>query len=125
MNQNGTVKNIEGKTAIISVRRKSMCGDNCKGCSAICNVPTMDIKADIIPDIAVGDEVEIFSEDVSVLKYSFILYGLPLAIMVAVMFLVNFLSFLKQIIFHFYLPDLSNKLSCCPHLLYNLFSQSL
>ncbi len=91
MNQNGTVKNIEGKTAIISVRRKSMCGDNCKGCSAICNVPTMDIKADIIPDIAVGDEVEIFSEDVSVLKYSFILYGLPLAIMVAVMFLVNFL----------------------------------
>lgn len=91
MNQNGTVKNIEGKTAIIAVRRKSMCGDNCKGCSAICNVPTMDVTADIIPDIEVGDEVEIFSEDISVLKYSFVLYGLPLAVMVAVMFLVSFL----------------------------------
>ncbi len=91
MNQIGTVKSINDKTTIVSVRRASSCGDNCAGCSVACKVPIVEVKADTIPNIAVGDEVEIFSEDVNVLKYSFVLYGVPLAIMVAVIFLVSFL----------------------------------
>lgn len=91
MNQNGRIKKIDGNTAIVSIKRQSMCGDNCKGCSSACNVPEMDIRADIIPNIEIGDEVEISSEDISVLKYSFILYGVPLIIMVVVIFLVSFL----------------------------------
>lgn len=90
MNQIGTVKSIDDKTATVSVRRKSSCGDNCAGCSAACQVPVIDVKADVIPDIFVGDEVEIFSEDINVLKYSFILYGVPLFIMVAVIFIVSY-----------------------------------
>lgn len=91
MNQIGMVKSINDKTTVISVRRTSSCGDNCVGCSAACKVPTIEVKADTIPNIEIGDEVEIFSEDVNVLKYSFILYGVPLVIMVAVIFLVSFL----------------------------------
>lgn len=91
MNQIGTVKSINDKTTVVSVRRTSSCGDNCAGCSAACNVPSIEIKADTIPNIAVGDDVEVFSEDVNVLKYSFVLYGVPLVIMVAVIFLVSFL----------------------------------
>ena len=74
MNQIGTIKSINDKTTIVSVRRKSSCGDSCASCSGACNVPYIDVKADTIPDIAIGDEVEIFSEDVNVLKYSFVLY---------------------------------------------------
>ena len=91
MNQIGTIKSINDKTTIVSVRRTSSCGDNCAGCSAACKVPVIDVKADTIPDVNVGDEVEIYSEDINVLKYSFILYGVPLVIMVAVIFLVSFL----------------------------------
>ena len=91
MNQIGTIKSINDKTAVVSVKRTSSCGESCAGCSVACKVPAIDIKADIIPDINVGDEVEIFSEDINVLKYSFILYGVPLVIMVAVIFLVSFL----------------------------------
>lgn len=91
MTQKGRIKKINGSTAIVSIRRISMCGDNCKGCSSACDVPEMDIKADIIPNIEIGDEVEISSEDINVLKYSFILYGVPLIVMVAVIFLVSFL----------------------------------
>lgn len=89
MIQNGRIKEINGNNAIVSIKRRSMCGDNCKGCSSACNVPEMDVKADIIPNIEIGDEVEISSEDISVVKYSFVLYGLPLVIMVAVIFLVS------------------------------------
>ena len=91
MNQIGIVKSIDNKTTVVLVRRTSSCGDNCAGCSAACKVPVIDVKADTIPDIKVGDEVEIFSEDVNILKYSFVLYGVPLVIMVAVIFLVSFL----------------------------------
>ncbi len=89
MTQKGRIKKISGNTATVSIRRVSMCGDNCKGCSSACKVPEMDIKADIIPNIEVGDEVEIVSEDINVLKYSFVLYGVPLLIMVAAIFIVS------------------------------------
>ena len=89
MIQNGRIKKINGDTSIVSIKRRSMCGDNCKGCNSACNVPEMDVKANVIPNIEVGDEVEISSEDISVVKYSFVLYGLPLVIMVAVIFLVS------------------------------------
>ena len=91
MNQIGTVKSINDKTTVVSVKRKSSCGDSCAGCSSACNVPVVEVKADTLPGISVGDEVEIFSEDVNVLKYSFVLYGVPLVIMVSVIFLVSFL----------------------------------
>jgi sigma-E factor negative regulatory protein RseC len=91
MIQKGRIKKIDGDNAIVSIKRQSMCGENCKGCSSSCNVPEMDIRADAIPSIDVGDEVEISSEDISVLKYSFVLYGVPLLIMVIVIFLVSYL----------------------------------
>lgn len=89
MIQKGRIKKIDDDTAVVAIRRQSMCGENCKGCSSACNVPEMDIKADAITNIEIGDEVEISSEDISVLKYSFVLYGVPLLIMVIVIFLVS------------------------------------
>ncbi len=91
MIQKGRIKKIDGDTAIVAIRRQSMCGENCKGCSSACNVPEMEIKADAIPNIEIGDEVEISFEDINVLKYSFVLYGLPLLIMIIVIFLVSYL----------------------------------
>lgn len=89
MTQNGKIIKINGKTATVSIKRISMCGDNCKGCSSACDVPNMNIEADIIPNIEIGDEVEISSEDLNILRYSFVLYGLPLAIMVIVILIAN------------------------------------
>lgn len=91
MNQIGTVKSISGNIATITVKRKSSCGDNCAGCSAMCKVPSVEVKADVIPDLKVGDIVEISSEDVNVLKYSFVLYGVPLVVMLAVIFISYYL----------------------------------
>ncbi len=92
MNQTGIIKKINGKKAVVEVRRPSSCGDNCGSCSAMCKVPLIEVKAEIsnnAVDVIEGDNVELSSENISVLKYAFVLYGLPLVIMVGVIFLVS------------------------------------
>lgn len=83
MDQIGTVKDIRDNKALISIKRPSACGENCAGCTLSCDVKEVDILVDSIADIRIGDHVEIVSENVNILKLSAILYGIPLAILVA------------------------------------------
>ncbi|QSX06425.1 SoxR reducing system RseC family protein [Sedimentibacter sp. zth1] len=89
MDQNGIVKQIKGNKAIVTIKRKTSCGESCDSCSAMCKVPSVNITADLIDGVKVGDTVEVFSEDINVLKYALVLYGLPLLLMVAVILMTN------------------------------------
>lgn len=89
MIQEGKVKSLIGNTAIVTVKRKSACGDGCSGCLATCKMPSVDLKIDAVEGLSVDDWVEITSEEVNVLKYCFILYGVPLIIMLAVILLAS------------------------------------
>lgn len=90
MDNVGKIERIDGDKAVISVKRVSACGDNCKSCSSICNVNSVIFEADIsdINDaIYEGDYVEITAESEVMLKHILVLYGLPLLLMLATVFL--------------------------------------
>lgn len=89
MDQIGIVKEINEEKAIITIRRPSACGENCAGCTLSCDVSEVDVTIDKIDGIEVGDSVEITSDNVNVLKLSFILYGVPLVIFVMFIAIAN------------------------------------
>lgn len=88
MDNVGRIEKIDGGVAVISVKRVSACGENCKGCSSVCKVEPVIFETDISDsgDINVGDYVEIRAENEVMLKHIVVLYGLPLLLMVATVF---------------------------------------
>lgn len=92
MDNVGKIEKIDGNKAVISVKRVSACGDNCKGCSSACKVNSVIVETDISDvneDINVGDYVEIKAENEVMLKHILVLYGLPLLLMVITVFIVQ------------------------------------
>ncbi|NLJ59196.1 MAG: SoxR reducing system RseC family protein [Tissierellia bacterium] len=91
MEQVGKVEKIDGKRAVISVKRVSACGTSCKSCSASCKEVSVIVETDIdeTDNIQVGDYVEINTENEVMLKHIAVLYGLPLVIMIITIFLVQ------------------------------------
>lgn len=89
MDNVGKIERIDGNMAVISVKRVSACGENCKGCSSACKVNSVIVETDIsdIDDINVGDYVEIKAENEVMLKHVMVLYGLPLLLMVITVFI--------------------------------------
>ncbi|WMJ75831.1 MULTISPECIES: SoxR reducing system RseC family protein [unclassified Sedimentibacter] len=81
MEQVGKIEKIEGNKAIISVKRVSSCGDNCKSCGSSCRQPSVMFETEISGDYEVGDYVEITTENSVVLKQILMLYGIPFVIM--------------------------------------------
>jgi sigma-E factor negative regulatory protein RseC len=93
MDQVGRIEQISGNKATISVKRVSACGDSCKSCGASCKQKSVTVVTDV-PDnfeINVGDYVEITTENEVMLKHIMMLYGMPLALMLGVIFAVYFL----------------------------------
>lgn len=87
MDNVGKIEKIDGNKAVISVKRVSACGENCKGCSSSCKVNSVIFETDIDDqDINVGDFVEIRAENEVMLKHIMVLYGLPLLMMIATVF---------------------------------------
>ncbi|HKM01946.1 MAG TPA: SoxR reducing system RseC family protein, partial [Sedimentibacter sp.] len=81
------IEKIDGNKAVISVKRVSACGDSCKSCSSSCKVNSVIFETDIDDqDISVGDFVEIRAENEVMLKHIMVLYGLPLLMMIATVF---------------------------------------
>ena len=82
MEQIGIVKEVKGNEAVLEVRRASACGANCKSCSASCEVAshfvTINNKVNAMP----GDIVEIKGETKKILKYTFIIYIVPLIFLI-------------------------------------------
>ncbi len=91
MDNVGKIEKIDGNKAVISVKRVSACGDNCKSCSSSCKVNSVIFETDIPEDqdIQVGDYVEIKAENEVMLKHIMVLYGLPLLLMIATVFVVQ------------------------------------
>jgi len=84
MDNVGRIEKIDGNKAVISVKRVSACGDNCKSCSSACKVNSVIVETDIDTndDINVGDYVEIKAENEVMLKHILVLYGLPFLLMI-------------------------------------------
>ena len=91
MDNVGKIEKIDGNKAVISVKRVSACGDSCKSCSSACKVNSVIFETDIPEeqDINVGDYVEIKAENEVMLKHIVVLYGLPLLLMIATVFVVQ------------------------------------
>lgn len=85
----GKVISIKDDKAIVSIKRDTTCGENCAHCSGGCSVPYVNIEANNIEGINIGDTVEVTSDNINFLKYALILYGVPLVIMVTVIFVAN------------------------------------
>ncbi len=93
MKQRATVVEVKDKIAVIETTRKSMC-EGCKkrgsGCSGHCDISglvanngKMRAEADNAIGAAVGDVVEIETEDKKVLSYAAIVFLLPIILTAA------------------------------------------
>lgn len=84
MTQEATVSEIlEDGYAMVSVKRQSACGGNCKSCGACMYSRTLVVKAKNSVCADVGDEVVIKSKSSDVLGLAALVYLLPLVTLFA------------------------------------------
>lgn len=81
MEKEGIVLSVRAGMARVAVRRTSGCKGGCKTCSG-CDTPEMLVE---LPDdlgVKPGDKVEIVANNGRVLKYTLLLYGIPMALFI-------------------------------------------
>ncbi len=78
MNKTGKVLSSSKDKAIIQVIRKSACGDKCGQCSGTCESQGIVITAKNVQHASIGDIVEVSAETHDILKYTALLYLIPL-----------------------------------------------
>ncbi|RKD34640.1 SoxR reducing system RseC family protein [Thermohalobacter berrensis] len=86
MNQIGYIVSTKGNIAEVDIRRSSACGDKCGSCSGGCNAPKIRVKMKNTLGAEKGDLVEIKTKTNVVLKSAFIVYVVPLIIMILSIF---------------------------------------
>lgn len=82
MEQIGIVKEIIGTDAVLEVRRASACGAHCASCSSSCEVAPHLLTINNRVNAKPGDIVEIRGESKQILKYTFIIYMVPLIFLI-------------------------------------------
>lgn len=82
MEQIGIVKEVKGSDVILEVRRASACGTHCASCSSSCEVAPHLLTMDNKVNAKLGDIVEIQGEAKKILKYTFLIYILPLTFLI-------------------------------------------
>lgn len=82
MDQIGFVSRVDGDRAEVIVRRVSSCGDKCTSCKGGCSVPGIKMTIKNTLRAKPGDYVEIRMNTNIVLKSAFLVYVLPLVLMV-------------------------------------------
>lgn len=82
MNKTGYVVSTSGQKAYIDVRRTSACGDKCSSCGGGCDVPSLRVEAENSVGAKSGDFVELGMSTKAVLKSAFIVYVIPLIMLV-------------------------------------------
>ncbi len=85
LEQIGIVKNISKGRAEIEVKRISGCGGGCKTCSG-CDTPGHTLLLKNSLNAKVGDMVKIKGQTSHFLKYTFIVYLIPLATLLVGLF---------------------------------------
>ncbi len=83
MDQIGQVVEIQGKNAIVRVRRVSACGENCSSCSGGCKPTSTTMKAVNGLNAKVGDMVKVEMNPGAFVTLAFVGYILPIIISVA------------------------------------------
>lgn len=82
MDRIGYISKVEGNMAQVIVRRVSACGHNCASCGSSCSVPGITVNIENTVDAKEGDFVEIRLKTRTVLKSAFLVYIIPLILMV-------------------------------------------
>ncbi|EOD00650.1 SoxR reducing system RseC family protein [Caldisalinibacter kiritimatiensis] len=82
MEQVGFVSKVEGNKATVIVRRVTSCGDSCSTCSGSCSVPGLTVDIDNTIGAKKGDYVEVRTRTKTILKSAFLVYIIPLVLMV-------------------------------------------
>lgn len=83
MNQVGYVSGVENGMVQVEVRRVSACGDKCGSCGGGCSVPMTRVKMKNTLGVEKGDLVEVNMDTNTVLKFAFLVYIIPLVMMIA------------------------------------------
>ena len=68
---------VDGENAVVEIQRVSACTGDCKDCAG-CETKKMQITAQAMLQVKVGDRVRVVSEGKSVLFGMFVLFILPL-----------------------------------------------
>lgn len=82
MQQVGIVREIIGRDVILEVRRASACGASCNSCSSACEVEPHFLTMSNKVNAKIGDIVEIQGEARKILKYTFVIYIVPLVFLI-------------------------------------------
>ena len=88
MVQTGLIKKLHGNIADVEIHRSTACGDNCASCG-LCSGRTSIVKAANAAGAAEGDTVLIDMADKKVLGAAFLVYIVPLVLLVAGYFIGN------------------------------------
>lgn len=81
MLQTGIVKKVSGSAAEIEITRSSACGENCASCG-LCPGRTASVEASNIIGAKIGDMVVIDMADKKVLGAAFLVYIVPVIILI-------------------------------------------
>ena len=79
METEGQVIRINQNTAVVRIKRKGACGDNCAHCSG-CTADVMEIEADLNFSVSAGDWVMVSSNRSAVFLGLFLLFIMPLTL---------------------------------------------
>ena len=84
MKEIGIVREVSGDFCIVGVKRNSACGDNCTTCSATCKQKEATCTAKNTAGAQVGQKVAIEINTQKVLKSAFLVYVLPIFVLICV-----------------------------------------
>lgn len=82
MDKIGTVIKLENNNAIVQVMRASACGENCAMCKGGCSQTKQTVSASNEMGALLGDKVKIELDDNKVLLAAFLVYILPLILLI-------------------------------------------
>ncbi len=83
MDNLGMVAYTEGGFAYVNFKRQSSCGDNCASCSGNCELTSHLVRVENNLGAKKGDLVELALTTTDFLKMSFLLYMVPLIVLIA------------------------------------------
>ncbi|MDO5715878.1 MAG: SoxR reducing system RseC family protein [Tissierellia bacterium] len=94
MEELGIVRKIFENEIYVEVTRAGACGSNCSSCNAKCAESKSEIlRLNNTIDAKVGDIVKLKSDSRAVLTYIFLVYGLPLIVMIMAITISNYVFF--------------------------------
>ncbi len=85
MEQIGVVENKKGNKVEVTIRRISGCGGNCGSCGG-CDAPTSTLLLKNDLNAEVGDMVKVQAQAKTMLKYTMLIYGIPLVMLLVGVF---------------------------------------